>query len=166
MTRAALACLIALCWTAGASAACRDDLIKADKAGPSAADLRLLASEVLMTAWRRGDHSTSVPAIELIEPVLRSDPTNTAAIHYYIHATEASPHPEWAQASARRLASVAPNSGHLVHMPSHTFMRAGDYRAAGDSKMNFAIQLEAARRVFEVRRRHRALTPQDRAAAR
>jgi hypothetical protein len=31
MTRAALACLMALCWTAGASAACRDDLIKADQ---------------------------------------------------------------------------------------------------------------------------------------
>jgi hypothetical protein len=31
MTRTALACLIALCWTAGASAACRDDLIKADQ---------------------------------------------------------------------------------------------------------------------------------------
>ena len=38
-------------------------------------------------------------------------------------------------------------------------------RAAGDSKMNFAIQLEAARRVFEVRRRHRGLTPQDRATS-
>ena len=31
MTRIALACLIALCWTAGASAACRDDLVKADQ---------------------------------------------------------------------------------------------------------------------------------------
>jgi dolichol-phosphate mannosyltransferase len=37
-------------------------------------------------------------------------------------------------------------------------------RAAGDSKMNFAIQLEAARRVFEVRRRHRGLQTGDRAA--
>ena len=31
MTRAAIACLLAVCWTAGASAACRDDLIKADQ---------------------------------------------------------------------------------------------------------------------------------------
>ncbi|MGB9368453.1 MAG: hypothetical protein WCE79_20820 [Xanthobacteraceae bacterium] len=29
--RAALACLMAICWTAGAAAACRDDLIKADQ---------------------------------------------------------------------------------------------------------------------------------------
>jgi hypothetical protein len=31
MTRAMLACLVAVCWTASASAACRDDLIKADQ---------------------------------------------------------------------------------------------------------------------------------------
>lgn len=31
MTRVALACLMAVCWTAGAAAACRDDLIKADQ---------------------------------------------------------------------------------------------------------------------------------------
>jgi dolichol-phosphate mannosyltransferase len=37
-------------------------------------------------------------------------------------------------------------------------------RAAGESKMNVSIQLEAARRVFEVRRRHSGLTPADRAA--
>jgi dolichol-phosphate mannosyltransferase len=38
-------------------------------------------------------------------------------------------------------------------------------RVAGESKMDFAIQLEAASRVFEVRRLHRKLTPADRAAA-
>ena len=31
MMRAASACLLAVCWTAVASAACRDDLIKADQ---------------------------------------------------------------------------------------------------------------------------------------
>lgn len=31
MTRAAIACLVAVCWTADAPAACRDDLIKADQ---------------------------------------------------------------------------------------------------------------------------------------
>jgi len=64
------------------------DILRAEAAGPQAADLRLLASEVLMTAWRRGDHTTAVAALELIEPILRASPENTAAIHYYIHATE------------------------------------------------------------------------------
>ncbi len=49
---------------------------------------------------------------------------------YYVHATEASPHPEWALASARRLETLAPAAGHLVHMPAHTYMRVGDYSAA------------------------------------
>ena len=31
MMRIAIACLMAVCWMAGASAACRDDLIKADQ---------------------------------------------------------------------------------------------------------------------------------------
>ena len=31
MTRVALVCVMAVCWVAGASAACRDDLIKADQ---------------------------------------------------------------------------------------------------------------------------------------
>lgn len=38
-------------------------------------------------------------------------------------------------------------------------------RKAGLSKMSVRIQIEAARRVFEVKRRHRTLTPKDRAAA-
>src|SRR5262249_35063356 len=58
------------------------------------------------------------------------------AHHYYIHATEASPNPERALPSARKLANLAPQSGHLVHMPAHTFQRVGDYRnsAASNSR--------------------------------
>jgi dolichol-phosphate mannosyltransferase len=37
-------------------------------------------------------------------------------------------------------------------------------RRAGESKMSLRIQLEAASRVFDVRKRHRLLTPADRAA--
>jgi hypothetical protein len=46
---------------------------------------------------------------------------------------EASPHPEWALASAKRLETLAPGAGHLVHMPAHTYMRVGDYPAAAKS---------------------------------
>ena len=65
--------------------------------------------------------------IAVLESVLRRDPNHIGANHYYIHATEASPHPEWALASARRLETLAPAAGHLVHMPAHTYMRVGDY---------------------------------------
>lgn len=69
----------------------------------------------------------------VLESVLRRDPNHIGANHYYVHATEASPHPEWALASARRLETLAPAAGHLVHMPAHTYMRVGDYAATAHS---------------------------------
>jgi tetratricopeptide (TPR) repeat protein len=71
--------------------------------------------------------------LAVLESVLRRDPNHLGANHYYIHATEASLHPEWALASARRLETLAPAAGHLVHMPAHTYMRVGDYTAADHS---------------------------------
>jgi tetratricopeptide (TPR) repeat protein len=71
--------------------------------------------------------------VAVLESVLRRDPNHIGANHYYVHATEASPHPEWALASAQRLETLAPAAGHLVHMPAHTYMRVGDYAAAAQS---------------------------------
>jgi len=71
--------------------------------------------------------------LAVLESVLRRDPNHLGANHYYIHATEASPHPEWALASARRLETLAPAASHLVHMPAHAYMRVGEYSAATHS---------------------------------
>jgi tetratricopeptide (TPR) repeat protein len=68
--------------------------------------------------------------VTTLESVIRRDPNHLGAIHYYIHATEASSNPERALAYANKLASLAPNAGHIVHMPSHVYIRTGDYEAA------------------------------------
>ena len=68
--------------------------------------------------------------IAVLEGVLRRDPNHIGANHYYIHAVEASPNPERALPSAARLEKLAPNAGHLVHMPSHIYIRTGDYNEA------------------------------------
>jgi tetratricopeptide (TPR) repeat protein len=65
-----------------------------------------------------------------LESVIRRDPNHLGAIHYYIHAVEASPTPERALAGANRLASLAPAAGHIVHMPAHVYIRTGDYASA------------------------------------
>jgi len=65
--------------------------------------------------------------------ILKEDPNNSAANHYWIHAIEASPHPEQALHSAEILGSLAPASGHMVHMPGHIFYRMGDYARAKES---------------------------------
>lgn len=69
-------------------------------------------------------------AWSILESVLKDDPNNSAANHYYIHAVEASAHPELALHSADILASLAPSSGHMVHMPGHIYFRLGDYARA------------------------------------
>src|SRR5829696_1178492 len=71
--------------------------------------------------------------IAVLEGVLRRNPRHTGANHYYIHAIEASPTPERGMAAAMRLGALAPNAGHLVHMPSHIYLRTGDFDEAAKS---------------------------------
>jgi tetratricopeptide (TPR) repeat protein len=68
--------------------------------------------------------------ISALESVLARDANHVGANHYYIHATEASLTPERALDSAKRLETLVPAAGHLVHMPAHTYMRTGDYAGA------------------------------------
>lgn len=85
--------------------------------------------------------------VAILESVLRRDPQHTGANHYYIHAVEASPHPEWALPSAQRLKVLAPMAGHLVHMPAHIDIRSGNYDAAARSN---AYAAEADREYFKI----------------
>jgi len=68
--------------------------------------------------------------VATLESVIRREPNHLGAIHYYIHAVEASNSPERALAGANRLAQLAPAAGHIVHMPAHIYIRTGDYEAA------------------------------------
>jgi tetratricopeptide (TPR) repeat protein len=68
--------------------------------------------------------------VATLESVIKRDPNHLGALHYYIHAVEASNSPERALAAANRLAALAPAAGHIVHMPAHIYIRTGDYAAA------------------------------------
>ncbi len=68
--------------------------------------------------------------ISILEGVLRDRPNDSAANHYWIHAIEPGNHPERALKSAELLASLAPASGHMVHMPGHIYYRVGNYPEA------------------------------------
>ena len=69
----------------------------------------------------------------ILRNILTSDPDNAAANHYWIHFMEGSSHPEAALHSADILARLAPNSGHMVHMPGHIYYRTGHYEKARQS---------------------------------
>lgn len=95
--------------------------------------IAVLAVEAAMTArpwdyWEPGGKVAlpwAAKAMDLVETVLKRNPEHPEAIHLYIHLTEASDRPERAEPYADRLGTVAPNSPHLVHMPSHTYYPVG-----------------------------------------
>jgi tetratricopeptide (TPR) repeat protein len=64
--------------------------------------------------------------LSVLEMVLARRPDHVGANHYYIHAVEEY-FPERAVAAADRLGDLAPDAGHLVHMPSHIYWRVGRY---------------------------------------
>ncbi len=106
---------------------------------PDDADASTLAAEAIMNLrpwdyWRadgRAQPGTD-DIVGLLETALRLDSNHPGACHYYIHAVEASREPERAVECAKRLASLMPGAGHLVHMPAHVFMRVGLYREASE----------------------------------
>jgi hypothetical protein len=65
--------------------------------------------------------------VAILEKCLRAEPRHPGANHFYIHAMEMSKHAESALASADLLRNLVLGSGHLVHMPSHTYIRMGRY---------------------------------------
>ena len=69
--------------------------------------------------------------VNVLEGVLKKTPDHAGACHYYIHTVEAW-QPQRALACAERLPSLAPGAGHLVHMPSHIYIRLGMYDKAAE----------------------------------
>jgi tetratricopeptide (TPR) repeat protein len=118
----------------------RDAMRQVMRRYPDDLDAAVLFADACMDlhAWKlwRPDgkpEEGTMEAVQALESVLKRDPDNIGANHFYIHVIEESPHPEQAMASAQRLANLAPGAGHLVHMPAHIYIRTGDYHAASVS---------------------------------
>src|SRR5256712_3480412 len=108
---------------------------------PGDLDLATLYAESMMDLrpWKFWTHDGkpvegTEEIVRTLESVLKRNPQHLGANHYYIHAVEASTRPGRALASADRLNTLAPASGHLVHMPAHIYQRTGNY--AGAAKAN------------------------------
>src|SRR4051812_33446968 len=110
---------------------------------PDNNDIAVLYAESVMDLspwnyWQPGGHEPnpqSVPIVPTLERVLAKQPDHFGAIHFYIHAVEASDRPERAEPYADRMRGAVPGAGHLVHMPSHIYYRVGRYLdALADNK--------------------------------
>jgi tetratricopeptide (TPR) repeat protein len=98
------------------------------------ADIAVIFAESLMDMhpWdlhdKEGKPKEWTPEIILtLEKVMKMSPRHAGAHHFYIHAVEASSTPQRALPSADLLLSLVPGAGHLVHMPSHIYIRTGKY---------------------------------------
>jgi tetratricopeptide (TPR) repeat protein len=107
---------------------------------PDDLDAATLYADSLMnlTPWKLWSPAgepgpNTVEIVAVLASVLKRDPNHPGANHFYIHATEASKSPERALPSAKRLETLVPAAGHLVHMPAHVYVRTGDYVAAEKS---------------------------------
>src|SRR5262249_14742129 len=108
---------------------------EASKLFPDDNDVAVLFAEAVMDLspwdyWKPGGaepNPRSAPIVPTLERVLGRDPNHPGALHYYIHAVEASDRPRRAEAAADRLRGALPGAGHMVHMPSHIYYRIGRY---------------------------------------
>ncbi|HYC27387.1 MAG TPA: hypothetical protein VEB42_01210, partial [Chitinophagaceae bacterium] len=102
---------------------------------PQDADIATLYADALMLLhpWDLYDHNFNPKPwtpelVQVLEQALKLNPNNPGANHYYIHAVEASANPGRALASADKLPGLMPDVSHLVHMPSHIYIRTGNYQ--------------------------------------
>ncbi len=96
--------------------------------------------------WEADGHTPkgrTAETISLLQTILAREPDNVHAIHLYIHATEASTDPWRAIPYADKLPGLAPQSGHLVHMPSHIHFLIGQWKQSLDLNKKAAKADEA-----------------------
>jgi tetratricopeptide (TPR) repeat protein len=118
-------------------AAYADAMRKVWEAHQDDADVGAMTAEALMDL-RPWDQWTlagkpqpgTEEVLQILNAVLAKSPKHPLAVHLLIHAVEASPHPERADAAADRLRDLMPGLGHMVHMPSHIDVRRGRWQEA------------------------------------
>jgi tetratricopeptide (TPR) repeat protein len=100
---------------------------------PSDDDAATLYAESLMDLrpwhyWTNAGKPQAPSTLEqvaVLRSVVERSPNHPGACHFYIHAVEASTEAASALPCAKRLQTLVPGAGHLVHMPTHIYMRLG-----------------------------------------
>jgi tetratricopeptide (TPR) repeat protein len=111
------------------------------EAFPADLDVRAVFTDAIMneTPWQMWDLGTggvardagTAEAVEVLEEALKGIPAtwdHPGLLHLYVHLMEMSPFPQRALRAGDRLRELVPDSGHLVHMPTHIDVLCGNYR--------------------------------------
>ncbi|MRI00354.1 hypothetical protein GH721_07360 [Kriegella sp. EG-1] len=108
-------------------------MTKVVKNFPEDANIQILYAASIMNTvpwnyWdKNGNPSPNImEAKAALEKAMKLEPENPGGHHYYIHMVEL-PYPDLGVQSADKLTSLMPGAGHIVHMPSHIYIRVGRY---------------------------------------
>jgi len=106
-----------------------EGMAEAHSAYPDDLDIAALYGLSLLTEAQRADdrHALHDEAEALLQSVWEREPTHPGAIHYAIHATDADGRAENALDMVESYGEIAPNVPHALHMPSHIYVRLGDW---------------------------------------
>jgi tetratricopeptide (TPR) repeat protein len=107
---------------------------------PDDDDAATLYAEALMDLrpwnyWTNGGRPkapSTMEQLKVVERVVKRNPEHPGACHYFIHAIEASNDAYKALPCAQRLGSLMPGAGHLVHMPTHIYIKLGQWDLAAE----------------------------------
>src|SRR5215210_6032292 len=107
---------------------------------PEDDDAATLYAEALMDLrpwnyWTNGGRAkapSTKEQLRVLEQVVNRNPDHPGACHFYIHAIEASTDAPKALPCAQRLGSLMPGAGHLVHMPTHIYIKLGQWDLAAE----------------------------------
>jgi len=119
---------------------------------PEDSDVGTLYAEALMvrTPWKLytedGEPKPDTGLIvDTLQRAMELDPSNPGAKHLYIHAVEPSKDPDRGLVAADTLSELVPNAGHLLHMPSHIYVKTGRWEQAITQNQK-AVRADAAYR--------------------
>ena len=122
---------------------------------PNDPDAGVLFAEAMMNLrpwdqWTPEGHPNpgTDEILATLDAVLKLNPKHPFANHLYIHAVEASPHPERADAAAARLRDLQPGLAHNVHMPSHIDIRTGRWQEAVETNLKAVAADQRYRKAF------------------
>jgi tetratricopeptide (TPR) repeat protein len=101
------------------------------------------ALAVVNLAYYEDELPNRKTAIRILQPLFEEHPDNPGVAHYLIHATDTPELASQGLAAARRYRTIAPDSSHALHMPSHIFTRLGLWQESIES--NLAAAASAAK---------------------
>lgn len=100
----------------------REEMEKVSKEYPDDLDVKTILANAKMEGINGGRE-----VLKELNGVLAKDPNHPGALHYHIHTVESIAPIEDGLESAKKLETLVPFAGHLLHMPAHIYFKMGRY---------------------------------------